>query len=78
MHIDTEGFYKPIVDDDKERIVSLIRFYKIAYRIVGVVMFVIGMIVMPYIPHLIKLDSEFGYNIYLIYILYLLNVVITY
>ena len=70
--------YKPIVDDDKERIVSLIRFYKIAYRIVGVVMFVIGMIVMPYIPHLIKLDSEFGYNIYLIYILYLLNVVITY
>lgn len=70
--------YKPIATNDKERIASLIRFYKIAYKIVGLAMLAVGLSLMPFLPKFLNLETSFEYNVYIIYILYLLNTVFSY
>lgn len=70
--------YKPIAEGDNERLSKLVHFYKICYRIIGAVVMAIGLSLMPLLPYLIKLDSDPGYNIYVLFLLYLLNSSITY
>ena len=66
------SMYKPIVDDDKKRICSLMRLYRTYYNIIGLVILIAGVILTPFIPHLIKGDVPADMNVY-VYILYLLN-----
>ena len=70
--------YKPIAEGDTERLSKLVHFYKICYRIIGTAVMVIGLALMPALPFLINLESDPGYNIYLLFLLYLLNTSITY
>ena len=71
------SMYKPIAVKNNERIKSLILFYKKAYNIISIIVFVIGLIILPFISLIVgKIDIEI--NIYLIYFLFLLNTVSTY
>lgn len=70
--------YKPIAEKDEHRLTSLIGFYKICYRIIGISILVIGICIVPFLPKLVKLEIETGYNITIIYLLYLFNTVVTY
>lgn len=65
--------YKPLADKNVERVKSLIRFYKICYRIVGGVILVIGSCLLPILPKLVNFDVNVPVNLYLVYFLYLLN-----
>ncbi len=73
--------YKPLAEHDEKRVRLLMKFYRDAYRVVGVVIFLIGVLLIPILPNLIKdydsLDS-LGINATLIYILYLLQSVSSY
>lgn len=72
------SMYKPIAKDDEVEICALMKLYKIYYRIIGSVILVLGMILCPFIPHLIKSDVPADMNVYILYILNLLATVFSY
>lgn len=67
----TFALYKPLAENDKESIKSLIHFYKKAYRIIACIVLIIGLILLPFIPTFIR-DSAFSKTyIYIVYLLFL-------
>lgn len=72
------SMYKPIADDDTFRICALMRLYKIYYRIIGGIIAVVGLIITPAVPLLIKDSIPNGINIYILYLLNLGATVLSY
>lgn len=70
--------YRPIVDHDTERISAILNYYRKLYRIIGMVILVIGTILVPVIPYLISSDVPDNTNVYILYYIYLINSVISY
>ncbi len=73
----TYSLYKPLADKDTEKIKTLMNVYKIAYRIIGIIIIIIGAILIPFLPNLINNMpniSEINY----IYFLFVLNSAISY
>lgn len=71
------SLYKPIAENDGEKIKSLMRLYKRAYRIIAVVITVIGLAVLPFIPRLIN-STQIYDDIYIYYLIFLFNTVSSY
>lgn len=71
------SLYKPIADNDKEKIKSLMKFYKKAYHIIALTVLVIGLIILPFLPYLIKNTNGIK-NLSIIYLIFLFNQVIGY
>lgn len=67
------NLYKPIADDNKERIKSLVNLYKRIYFCIGVLVLVLGLLVIPFMNYIIKEPPKISENIILIYILYLIE-----
>mgnify|MGYP004659506027 CR=1 FL=1 len=72
------SMYKPIAEDDEVTICALMRLYKIYYRIIGLVILVIGVIITPAIPKLITGTIPQGINVYILYWLNLGATVLSY
>ena len=72
------SMYKPIAEDDEATICALMKLYRTYYRVIGLVIAVVGCALTPFIPHLIKSDVPAGLNIYLLYILNLAATVLSY
>ena len=72
------SMYKPIAEDDSTTICALMKLYKIYYRIIGLIIAVVGVICLPFIPYLIKSDIPKGMNIYVLYLLNLSATVLSY
>lgn len=70
--------YKPIAEENKQRLIALVRFYKIAYRVIGFAIGAIGLVLVPFLPSIVNLDVDTGYNVTLVYLLYLSNTVVSY
>ncbi len=74
----TFSMYKPIAEDDKEKICALMKLYRSYYRYIGVVVALLGGALLPFIPKLVKADIPDGINIYLLYIMNLSATVLSY
>lgn len=72
------SMYKPIAEDDSATINDLMRLYQFYYRIIGIIILTVGIIITPFIPKLIKSDIPSGLNIYILYYLNLGATVISY
>ena len=72
------SMYKPIADDDTVTICALMRLYRLYYRIIGIVIAVIGVALTPFIPYLVKNDLPAELNIYVLYLLNLAATVLSY
>ena len=70
--------YEPIAKNDKSKICALLNLYKKIYRIVGIVILVIGLAILPFLSNLINGEIPPKINIYILYIIYLAGTVITY
>ena len=70
--------YKPIAENDKERIKTLMHFYKKAYSIIGIVILTIGLAIIPFLNTIIKEPPNISENLTVIYILFLMNASISY
>ncbi len=70
--------YKPIAEHDSEMICALLNLYRKIYFLIGIVIFAIGMAIMPFIRYLIAGTVEADVNIYILYFINLLNVVLSY
>ena len=69
--------YKPLAQNDKKRIVELMRIYRTIYLFVGFAIVMIGMIILPLLPALTKTYTG-ELNVQILFVLYLLNVALTY
>ena len=72
------SMYKPIANNDYKTVGSIINYLKKVYRIIGIIMLIIGILILPIIPDLVKSDIPSNINIYLIYLIYLGNTVSSY
>lgn len=72
------SMYKPIANDDRVEICALMNLYKIYYRVIGFVIGVIGCVLLPFIPRLIKGEIPSDINIYVLYLLNLSATVCSY
>ena len=70
--------YKPIAEDDEGTIDALLLLYKKIYRIVGFIILIVGLLLMPFLPFLIKGDYPGEINIRIVYIVFLINTVLSY
>ena len=72
------SMYKPIAEDDTPTICALLHLYRTIYRIIGLVVAAVGLLLMPALPSLIKGDLPVGMNLYILYLMNLGNTVVTY
>ena len=72
------SMYKPIAEDDETTICAFMKLYRTYYRVIGLVIAVVGCALTPFIPHLIKSDVPAGINIYILYLLNLTATVLSY
>ena len=72
------SMYKPIAMDDTERICALMRLYKYYYRVIGIVIAIVGLLLVPLIPALVHSDLPPDVNIYVLYIIHLSATVFSY
>ena len=70
--------YQPIAEDDTQSINALLLFYKKVYKYVGIIILTIGCLIIPFLPKLIKGSYPSDINLVIVYIIYLLNTVISY
>jgi O-antigen/teichoic acid export membrane protein len=73
----TYALYRPIAENDVEEQKSLMRIYRWYYRVVAVSVTLIGLLVIPFMPILIKNQPEVE-HLTLIYLLYLTNSALSY
>ncbi len=76
------SMYKCIAEDDDTKICALMNLYKIYYRIIGLIIAIVGCALIPFIPKLINEESlqtlPSDINIYVLYVLNLATTVLTY
>jgi len=53
--------YKPLAENDQEQICQLMNFYRKAYNVVGIFVFVCGLLLVPFLDKLVKSDSNIPY-----------------
>lgn len=73
----TFSLYKPIAENNKEGIKALMHFYKNAYRVIGIFVFVLGLILMLFLDYLVP-DPGNVTNLKLIFIIYVVNSTLSY
>ena len=72
------SMYRPIAEDDNTTICALMKLYRTYYRLIGLIIAVVGCILTPFIPKLISGDIPQGINIYILYLLNLGATVLSY
>ena len=70
--------YEPIVQNDQEKVSALFSLFKKLYWIIGVVIFIGGLTIMPFLPTLAKGSEKTNINLYLTFLLLLISILITY
>lgn len=69
--------YKPLAENNREQIKTLMAFYKKTYRIIAFVVLFVGSLLLPFIKFLVN-EVTVDINIYIIYCLFLLSTVTSY
>ena len=72
------SMYKPIAEDNNTTICALMKLYRTYYRVIGLVIAIIGCALTPFIPKLISGDVPKELNIYILYLLNLGATVLSY
>ncbi len=72
------SLYKPLSENDTEKLKSLMQLYKVAYRYIGIIVGAVGICVIPFLGKIITSQPDISESITLIYLLYLLNTVVSY
>ncbi len=72
------SMYKPIAEDDKDTICALMKLYRKFYRIIGLVILTIGLILTPFLPNLIGGEVTADVDLYVLYFMNLGSTVLSY
>ena len=72
------SMYKPIAEDDDEKICALMGLYRFYYRIIGAIVLVLGLALLPALPFLIEGDIPPDVNLTVLYLMNLTATVLSY
>ena len=72
------SMYEPIARDDRELVSAYLRFYRKIYRGVGAIIFFGGLCLLPFLRCLVKGNLPDGINLYVLYLLHLVNTSLSY
>ena len=72
------SMYQPIADGNNDLVCALLALYRKAYKIIGLVIVLLGLCIMPFLRHLIKGEIPDGINMYILYLMVLSNTVLSY
>lgn len=72
------SMYKPIAEKDTDKICALTKLYRDIYKVIGSIILVVGIIITPFVGKLINGIPPTGINIYIVWLLYLVNTVVSY
>lgn len=72
------NMYKPMAENDVDRVCALLNVYKKFYRIIGFAIAIIGLSLLPFLDKLVSGGYPNDINIYVLYLIYLLNTVLSY
>ena len=68
------NMYKPIAENDNEKIKTLMAFYKKSYRIIAILIFIFGLMISIFLPNIIGKNNlniiDANVNIYIIFYLF--------
>lgn len=70
--------YKPIAENDHEALCAITAFFRNVYRIIGLVILTAGLAITPFLKFLISGDVPADINVYVLFLIYLFNTVISY
>ena len=71
------NLYEPIAKKDENKIKALMNFYKKSYRIIAMVVFILGLSIMPFLNNIIG-NISVDINIKFVYLLFIIDVVASY
>lgn len=74
----TYSMYKPIAEGNDKEVCGIVSYLKKIYKIIGSIILVVGIIICPLIPKLINGETPRDVNVYIIYMIFLINTVLTY
>lgn len=69
--------YKPIADNDDEKVKSLMKFYKNAYNIISLLVLVCGLLFIPFLDVIVG-ELSIDVNVYVIYLMFLISTASSY
>ena len=72
------ALYKPLAEEDYDKVAALMKLYSKAYRIIGFVVAGCGLCLLPFLNLIITEKPNIQENIYLLYLISLFNTAITY
>lgn len=70
--------YKPLANNDGDTVCALMSYYRKIYRFVGLFILVIGIMIIPFIPMIIKNNDSIETNVIVLYLLYVANTSLSY
>lgn len=71
------SFYKPLSENDNEKMASLILFYKKIYMIIAIAVTTVGLVITPFLRLIVKTENEIT-NLEIYYLFALAGVVMSY
>nr|MCR4904199.1 polysaccharide biosynthesis protein [Butyrivibrio sp.] len=69
--------YKPLADNDQEKLASLVAFFRKVFLIIAAVVFTIGICLIPFLKYIVNLPSDIP-NLYIFYFLNLIGTTMSY
>lgn len=70
--------YEPIVKKQNDKLCSLLNHIKKMYNIIGAIVLFVGILITPFLKYLIKGDYPADVNLYILFFMYLFNLVFGY
>lgn len=67
------SMYKPVADENKELLCAYLNYYRTVYRWVGGVIFIAGLILLPFLRYLVHGNLPPDVNLHLLYLIHLVN-----
>lgn len=71
------SLYKPLAEHDENRVSMYINYFKKVYNIIAIIVFILGMMLIPFLKYMVNLPEDVD-NIYLYYIILVINTALTY
>lgn len=72
------SMYKPVAENNIEKICEIINYLKKIYKVISIIILIMGIVLVPFLNNFIKGDVPQDINIYILYFIYLLNLIIGY
>lgn len=72
------SMYQPIAEGDDAKVSALLNLYRKTYKIIGLVILIVGLAIMPFLDYLVAGDIPEGINLHILFLVYLVNNLIGY